>query len=278
MADEEDVIGAKMTGPRHSALEGPPRREEPVDKHPTGLRAADPDAVENTLRRLAELGLHFTVTTGRSPDPGWRSVQSLYDDRRLLDSLVERVRTRIGARESRVAASILFQAHAARLWSVSLGALVQDGLIPDLDPDTLLWRDQEGSVRLHLERTEGWQGERVEDLLLSDVVIDHLAPMVAAVPRLWPLSDRLLWGNAASALLGTARMLDGAAAGPARRVADRLLARPPLRETIEERRDGEHRRRSCCLYYRVPGGGFCGDCVLPRSAAVSSSDKAGEDT
>ncbi|MEU7551440.1 (2Fe-2S)-binding protein [Streptomyces sp. NPDC044571] len=23
-------------------------------------------------------------------------------------------------------------------------------------------------------------------------------------------------------------------------------------------------RRSCCLYYKVPGGGFCGDCVLRR--------------
>ncbi|MFD7559857.1 (2Fe-2S)-binding protein, partial [Streptomyces sp. NPDC059835] len=21
-------------------------------------------------------------------------------------------------------------------------------------------------------------------------------------------------------------------------------------------------RRSCCLYYKVPGGGLCGDCVL----------------
>ncbi|MES4829184.1 (2Fe-2S)-binding protein, partial [Streptomyces anthocyanicus] len=23
------------------------------------------------------------------------------------------------------------------------------------------------------------------------------------------------------------------------------------------------RRRSCCLYYRVPGGGVCGDCCFP---------------
>jgi hypothetical protein len=23
------------------------------------------------------------------------------------------------------------------------------------------------------------------------------------------------------------------------------------------------RRRSCCLYYRLPGGGYCGDCPLP---------------
>ncbi|MFI1618174.1 (2Fe-2S)-binding protein [Streptomyces lydicus] len=24
-------------------------------------------------------------------------------------------------------------------------------------------------------------------------------------------------------------------------------------------------RRSCCLYYRVPGGGLCADCVLRRA-------------
>jgi iron complex transport system ATP-binding protein len=26
--------------------------------------------------------------------------------------------------------------------------------------------------------------------------------------------------------------------------------------------DAGYRRTSCCLYYRVPGGGLCGDCVL----------------
>ncbi|MEU9111287.1 (2Fe-2S)-binding protein [Streptomyces sp. NPDC048483] len=25
-----------------------------------------------------------------------------------------------------------------------------------------------------------------------------------------------------------------------------------------------YRRRNCCLYYRVPGMGTCGDCVLNR--------------
>ncbi|MGG7569367.1 (2Fe-2S)-binding protein [Streptomyces sirii] len=24
-------------------------------------------------------------------------------------------------------------------------------------------------------------------------------------------------------------------------------------------------RRSCCLYYRAPGGGLCGDCVLRQA-------------
>ncbi|MEY7980314.1 (2Fe-2S)-binding protein, partial [Streptomyces pilosus] len=34
------------------------------------------------------------------------------------------------------------------------------------------------------------------------------------------------------------------------------------------------RRRSCCLYYRVPGGGVCGDCCFvrpPRSSPRAPS-------
>ena len=42
----------------------------------------------------------------------------------------------------------------------------------------------------------------------------------------------------------------------------------PLSDTGTLGPDGEgFRRRSCCLYYRVPGGGLCGDCVLGPLAA-----------
>ena len=57
------------------------------------------------------------------------------------------------------------------------------------------------------------------------------------------------------------------AAGPPT-VADRLLTTPPLRRSRRCRAPEPpdtlwtFRRRSCCLYYRVPGGGICGDCVL----------------
>jgi hypothetical protein len=53
-------------------------------------------------------------------------------------------------------------------------------------------------------------------------------------------------------------------------VAGRLLAGPSgllagtgeLRPPRPPDRDWSFRRRSCCLYYRVPGGELCGDCVL----------------
>jgi hypothetical protein len=57
-------------------------------------------------------------------------------------------------------------------------------------------------------------------------------------------------------------------AGRAAAVVEELLARAPLDGTATlERPDPERARwflvrRNCCLYYRIPGGGTCGDCVL----------------
>ncbi len=173
------------------------------------------------------------------------------------------------------AVSILVQGHAARLWSLSLGTVFRAGLIPDLHPDVLWWRDEDGSVRLHLKRTQGWARGHPEDVLAAAVMGEHLAPMITAVHRLGPLSDRLLWGNVASALLGAARVIDGAPTGPARAVANRLLGRGPLEGTIEQGSDGGHRRRSCCLFYRVPGGGLCGDCALTHAPPPGAGERGG---
>jgi len=233
---------------------------------PSTVRGAAPVGLSaGMLGRVAELGPYFTVSTGPVAEPGWRPVRALYTDRAPLAGLVERVRVRLGVGDGRVAASILVQGHAARLWSLSLGTVFRAGLVPDLHPGSLLWRDEDGSVRLHLEPAQGWAGGHLEDVLAETVIGEHLAPMITAVHRLGPLSDRLLWGNVASALLGAARVIDGAPTGPARAVADRLLGRGPLEGSIEQGSDGGHRRRSCCLFYRVPGAGLCGDCALTHS-------------
>ncbi|MDH6125407.1 (2Fe-2S)-binding protein [Kitasatospora sp. GP82] len=56
------------------------------------------------------------------------------------------------------------------------------------------------------------------------------------------------------------------AAGTARLLAEDLPARDPLRGTgtVSHRR-ASFRRSTCCPYYRVPGSGLCGDCVLPTA-------------
>jgi ferric iron reductase protein FhuF len=103
------------------------------------------------------------------------------------------------------------------------------------------------------------------------VLDGQLAPLVAAVRAQVAISERLLWGNAASALAGAKRVLGTArpdAAVRAAEVAGRLLGSGRLAGAGELLPASPpdvgwtFRRRSCCLYYRVPGGGLCGDCVL----------------
>jgi iron complex transport system ATP-binding protein len=230
--------------------------------HPTyGVRvdrAGTEDAVR-AFRGAATVGPYFAVAVGPDETPGWRPAGDLAADPAVLAGLAARVRERLGTPENRVAASILFQGWAARLWSVGLAVLVHTGRLPVLTPATLRWRDVGGTVYLGVERpelTDRSSAGRLGDLVLGE----HLEPLAAAVRRGTPVSERVLWGNAASALLGAARVLDGGSRGAAGTVAGQLLIRGPLRGALE----ANGRRRSCCLYYRVPGGGICGDCVLAR--------------
>jgi iron complex transport system ATP-binding protein len=106
------------------------------------------------------------------------------------------------------------------------------------------------------------------DLWCRDVVDDHLATVIAAVQAVAPAATGLLWGNVASSLAGALRMLvlAGAASLPAARsLAEALLSYGPLRGTGHLSVGGgqlSFARRSCCLYYTLPGGGMCGDCAL----------------
>ncbi|MDG9718979.1 (2Fe-2S)-binding protein [Streptomyces sp. DH24] len=189
------------------------------------------------------------------------------------DPLAARVR-RVGAAlrtpEPRVAASVAQQGLAARLWSVALGCAALYGAVPDLDPGLLRW-DPDGGAPDDL-----WLAE-VRPLpggasTLAEAVLDgHLAPLNAAVRARHHLAAGLLWGNAASALAGAARELDRWArrhgrtdtAARSRALAAGLL-RHPLLATAGTLTGTAFRRRSCCLYYRVPSGGVCGDCCFTR--------------
>ena len=213
------------------------------------------------LAELAHIGPYFAVGTGPLDD-GWHPVQQLYTDTALLDGIVGRVQACIDAAEQRVAASTFFLGFAARLWSIGLGALAGSRLLPDLNADHLLFRDADGQIRLHIQHPVAWQGDDLEPTLADMVLQRHLAPLTAALRRLGPISEKLLRGNAASALLGAARVFDrDATAGAGWQLARRLCTDKRLSNTIVFNNTG-YRRTSCCLYYRTPGGGLCGDCVL----------------
>ncbi|MGI5228392.1 (2Fe-2S)-binding protein [Actinoallomurus sp. CA-142502] len=220
----------------------------------------DPTAA---LADVARIGPFFSVDTdpGIAGHPLWRPFTELAG--RALPDQIAAVRARLGTGEERVAASLLFQGIAGRLWSPVLAAAVEHGVLPDLDPARTYWRAASpGPVLLAAPEPPGLVADASA---VHRVVVDrHLRPLVSALREVTPVAEGLLWGNAASALAGALTVLAGARPGstaPADRLVRELLEVPPLRGTGELGPRG-FQRRSCCLYYRVPGGGLCGDCAL----------------
>ncbi|MFB7454589.1 (2Fe-2S)-binding protein [Streptomyces sp. NPDC056194] len=186
-----------------------------------------------------------------------------------LTARVDHVTARIGARERRVGASVAHLGLAARLWSTALGPAALHGRFPALDPAELFWDGAPASPD-----DLWWAGSATRPATvdeLSAAVLDaHLVPLHAALRRDGAISPRLLWGNAGSALAGALRELIRWARAQGRpEVAERaaalvsgLLDHPDLAGTV---RGPRLRRTSCCLYYRAPGGGLCGDCVFDHA-------------
>ena len=217
-------------------------------------------SVDAALADVARVGPFFAMDT--DPDvachPLWRPFTELCG--RALPDQISAVRTRLGTDEPRVAASLLFQGIAGRLWSPVLAVAAVHGMVPDLDPARLYWRAMSpGPVLL---AAPGMTALPADASAVRRVVVErHLRPLAEAVRAVTPVAEGLLWGNAASALTGALGVLAGARPGVGARLVRELLDLPPLQGTGTLGPAG-FRRRSCCLYYRVPGGGLCGDCGL----------------
>lgn len=162
-----------------------------------------------------------------------------------------------------------------RLVSPALAASCA-GVVLDVPAASLLWLPDAEQVTSWLSgpyrlTAAPADAEATARALEETLVERHLVPLGEAVRSRTRISPRLLWGNAAAAVGGAVMMIslrrpewaDRAAA-----VATALLQRPPLAglgELVQPDTGRPHRffvRRSCCLYYRAPGGSKCGDCAL----------------
>ncbi|MFF5449496.1 (2Fe-2S)-binding protein [Streptomyces sp. NPDC012888] len=222
--------------------------------------------MEEALGRLAGVGQFFTVSCGDEPaGGGFRTLAELYAGGPPLEGYVGEVGRRMGGADDRVAASTLQFGLAARMWSLGLGALALTGRVPELDPGRVWWRLPEGrSVELWLPDPGSRPGGE-----LGGTVLAHLDGLQETLRRRYRVSAHTLRGNSASGLAGALRELlnrmPGAEPVAVPAVAA-LLGSGPLAGTgtfVHELGLGvAFVRRSCCLYYRAPGGGLCGDCVL----------------
>ncbi|MDD7937105.1 (2Fe-2S)-binding protein [Actinomycetospora lutea] len=248
--------------------------------------AADPDRVRTVLAESDAVDGFFAVSTraAEGADPSWRPVASLLA---VPDAGPDPIEERLAAVADglgagrRIAASLLGQSLVSRPVSVLL-ACAAAGVLPDLSPAAVLharpwaggpiplWADPERLTGVELGAPDGPDAAALLARALAD---EHVAPIVAGLRARASVSPRVLWGNAAGALGGAVRVLG--AARPDRHAAALALARgvlthEPFAGLGRFVPEPEHpsglgfRRTTCCLYYRVPGGGTCGDCVLQR--------------
>jgi hypothetical protein len=245
------------------------------------------------LAAAARAGPYFVLEPWPG-GPAWLPLSALGSDPAVLAERVGHARAALARNagaaprqiQERVAASIVFLGLAARLVSPALAAAVLGGVVPDLTMNDLWWRPA-ASGPLPLAAGPA-PGTEVGDLsagpqlsaaaaLLSQRCVQGLAgPLLDAFGTQFRVSPQVLWGNVASALAGAAGMLaEGfpARAQAAGQLTAAILRQGPLRgtgELVQPDAAVARRflvRRSCCLFYRVPGGGTCGDCVLVREEA-----------
>lgn len=214
--------------------------------------------IGEALRDAATLGGFFAIRVGGDTN-GWIPVRRCYAVG--CHDLVEATAAGYATTDLRIGASLVQFSHASRLWSPLLVTALAHGVVPDLD--YLQRRDTATELRLPTPAGHpAAVGDALVEQLYRLVVEDHLEQLSAGLRV--KMAPRLLYGNAAAALVAAARQL--AETRPHLRpavlaVTESLLATGELVGTGAL--TGPHfRRRSCCLFYRVPGGSYCGDCAL----------------
>lgn len=192
----------------------------------------------------------------RSTD-GWRTVADLATDRDLLRRKVTATATALDTQDLRVAASVDHLGTCARIASPLLHFVGTRSAAPDVAPDRLWWRPaRPGPIRL--AATLAPVAPATPEAVLERIVDGVLAPLVPSYGSAYQVSPQVLWGNVASALDGARKAI---AATEVDGIVRAVLGLGELARTAE-RLPPAFRRTSCCLFYRLPGGGLCGDCVL----------------
>lgn len=236
-------------------------------------------SAEEALAAAAALGPFSSVDP--LPSPGWVSWARVVEDPAVLKQRVTEVRRMLAAGpapssvDPRVAASIVHLGLVARLLSPILGAALVAGVLPACPSDRVHLR-LAGTNPLPLALTGPQAVAAPDPDAVANAVGVHwlgpaVAPLTAAVQERFRLSRHVLTGNTASAAAGALRAAGTARpelAGRAEAVLEALLGHGPLAGSGRRREDGSFVRRSCCLFYRLPGAGTCGDCVLTDRAGV----------
>jgi hypothetical protein len=211
-------------------------------------------------------GPYFAVEAA-ADGPGWRPLSALLDDPALLGEqaavvrrlLAQRCGVEVEAIDARAATSIQFLGFVARLAAPAYADAVLHGTVRALAPDSVYWQAIAGGpVPIAITggtRHPAGSPDETAELLGRSVIRTVVAPLVDAVRG---VSARVLWGNVASAFGGAMVMLSTERATA---IMESLLDNGILAGTGRLTSHG-FVRNSCCLFYRIPDGGTCADCIL----------------
>ncbi|MBP1204385.1 ferric iron reductase protein FhuF [Duganella sp. 1411] len=234
-----------------------------------------------------------TLSCGSAPE-GAVAVTRLIADDALLDMLVRRHAAHLDTDDMRPAASAWSNAYLeALLPPVAAAATLLGHVFPAAAADMALTLDEHGAaVAFHVAgegaALPGADAHRRYHALLTE----HLAPLFARLARRCRVPEKILWGNVArflDNLFREAGELSEAAGKLAARDGAALLEQPlrpdggrnPLytraRTVLVPAEDGGERQvtlhRQCCLYYLLPGEGYCGRCPLDPAYLPSKTSK-----
>ncbi|GLZ31586.1 hypothetical protein Lesp02_37740 [Lentzea sp. NBRC 105346] len=210
-----------------------------------------------SLRKVRGISPFFVLDVGR-PDDSWHPGTALLEGP-LLAETIETIARRYRTNEPRVAASLFFLSYTARLLCPVTATNALDGITPDIRPGNLWWRYDGSGLSLRIDTPQ--QGPEPAEAL---------APIIDAIRKIVPVARGLLWGNAVSAIAGALRTMavtNTISAEEATKRGEHVLEQAPWNGTgefIAFPGEVAFRRRSCCLYYRLEGGGTCGDCPLTK--------------
>jgi hypothetical protein len=225
------------------------------------------------LARTAALGEYFELPVAGEDD--WQSIRTLFEPAVMSDFVA---RTRVAIAESarcdpgvitiKTAASAFQLGVVARLLSPVVGAATCFGAVPLLDPRSVRWQSTPGHTPRFAITSVDWvktpTPSNAAAAISTSVLAAIFTPLNEHLRTLTALSPQVSWGNVISAANGAVTVL--AMSQPRQEPRGRTLVREladtdQLAETATFA-DGTFLRRSCCLFYQVPGSGLCTVCVL----------------
>jgi ferric iron reductase protein FhuF len=245
------------------------------------IAAQAADRCRDVLREVGEIGDFFTLDRpGVTGIPLRRMVDSSEVYHARTDSIGHTLAQLINADPEelprRPLASLVFLGLSARLVAPTLAAAAIHRLVPQLTLDNVNMAElEDGRLVLQLTESDGLDPTPIPDIAdLADLIDEHLlegplAELVSAFAARDALHPRLLWGNVASTVASSAKLIGlhhPDHIDTTNKTARLILDRAHLSECGYLTQDAQimqYHRRSCCLYYQFPNAGTCGDCPLP---------------